>query len=208
MVFSIILAVVIVVLIFNFLRLSKKNTTNPAEIFNNLKSDLLSSIRKSKELRTKDKNLFNFARQFFYSLSIIFLALMAVSGFLLPLFWQTMDGILLFIHLFVAPFFVVSVVVAIALFAYRMQFNAADYAYLSAQRTARKQKSIFWKKIYFWLFIIAIIFNLGSMLLAMYPLLGTSGQNWLLNMHRYSALVLLILTVNYLTLKYTLKSNR
>ena len=208
MVFSIILAVVIVVLIFNFLRLSKKNTTNLAEIFNNLKSDLLSSIRKSKELRTKDKNLFNFARQFFYSLSIIFLALMAVSGFLLPLFWQTMDGILLFIHLFVAPFFVVSVVVAIALFAYRMQFNAADYAYLSAQRTARKQKSIFWKKIYFWLFIIAIIFNLGSMLLAMYPLLGTSGQNWLLNMHRYSALVLLILTVNYLTLKYTLKSNR
>lgn len=208
MVFSIILATVILALILNFFRLVNKANVSPGTVFNGLKNDLTSGLFSFRKIKAKEKGFFRITRKFIYSFSVIIFFIMAISGFLLPLFWQQMDGFLLFIHVLVAPFFAISITIAIALFANNLQFNSEDYKYLTNRSKAVIQKIEYWSKIYFWLFAITVIFTIGSIVLAMYPLFGTPGQTWLLTIHRYSALALLVFTINYVTLKYSFKNRK
>jgi len=205
MLFGIILGVIVFALIVNFLRVSNKMNVKAGSILNDVKSDIFSGLISFKNINLKDKNLFNIARPFFYSFSLVLFVIMASSGFLFPLFWQQMDGVILFIHVLIAPFFVISITLSVALFANKLQFNSEDYEYLTGEGKSAGYKIEYWGKIYFWLFVVAVILNLASIVLAMYPVFGTPGQNWLLNIHRYSALALLVFTLNYITLKYTFK---
>ena len=205
MLFNIILGVTVLLLVVNILRVAKKENIKFNSIVNNIKKDILSGLALAKSINLKDNNTFSIAREFLFSMSIVLFFIMAVSGFLFPLLWQQMDGILLFTHVLIAPFFAVSVTLSVAFFANKLQFNSDDYKYLFAKTKSVKHIIEFWKKFSFWLFAVAAILNLGSIVLAMYPALGTSGQNWLLNIHRYSALALLVFTINYVTLKYAIK---
>ena len=207
MLFGILLAVIIMILILNFFLLIRKKNTNPANIWQTLKSDIISGLGMIKKTEWKKGSLFNRIRHFLFGFSILLFVIMAVSGLLLPLFWQPTTGLLLLAHVFIAPFFALAVTLSIGLFAHKLQFTSADYQFLQNRQKAQKQKMIFLKKIHFWLFVPAVILNIGSIVCAMYTLFGTSGQDWLINIHRYSALVLLVLTVNYLTLRYSYQKN-
>jgi hypothetical protein len=207
MIFGILLAVIIIALGLNFYRLVKRANIRSTTIEQTFIKEIVEGLGVFKKTNQGKQNLFSRIRQFLYSLSIVLFGIMAISGLFLPLFWQPTTGFLLFVHLFIAPFFALSITVSIALYAHKLQFNSADYQILTKKVKTAKQKMAFWKKIHFWLFVAAVILNIGSIVCAMYTLFGTSGQYWLLNMHRFSALVLLVLTVNYLTLRYVYKKN-
>jgi len=207
MIFGILLAVVIIALIVNFYLLVKKTNSQPAKIRQAFKKDIIDGFAAFKETNQLKQNLVSSIRQFVFSFSIVLFVLMAISGLLLPLFWQPTTGIMLFVHVFIAPFFALTITASIALYVHKLQFNSADYQILTKKGKSSTQKMAFWKKIHFWLFVPAVILNIGSIVCAMYTLFGTSGQYWLLNIHRLSAVVLLVLTVNYLTLRYVYKKN-
>ena len=88
MLFGILLAVIIMILILNFFLLIRKKNTNPANIWQTLKSDIISGLGMIKKTEWKKGSLFNRIRHFLFGFSILLFVIMAVSGLLLPLFWQ------------------------------------------------------------------------------------------------------------------------
>jgi cytochrome b561 len=63
------------------------------------------------------------------------------------------------------------------------RFNKNDWPYL--------------QKICFWLIIILAIPLILSIVLSMFPLFGTKGQEFLLDTHRYCALLLALVAIVY-----------
>ena len=62
-------------------------------------------------------------------------------------------------------------------------------------KSSKKQVNSVGQKITFWLVLLLSLPVMVSMILSMYPLFGTHGQEVLLNLHGYSALFLVIACV-------------
>lgn len=131
-----------------------------------------------------------------FLVTILSFCLLAITGFLPVLFsGQHLGGLFLIIHVTVAPALVLSVTVLILLTVHNMRFDIQD---LDAVRKQGKDAGLAAKrglviKIEFWIAFILIILAILAIILMMYPIFGEAGQNKLLNLHKYSTLILFFL---------------
>jgi hypothetical protein len=119
-----------------------------------------------------------------YAVFLIAVLLMALSSFGMILVGQSMHGWMLILHMSVAGMFAVALTALALLWAEQASFN-------------RDPATRFYtgEKVAFWLTVAAGFSTILSAMLGMMSWFGTVGQSILLDVHRYSALLLLICAV-------------
>ena len=144
-----------------------------------------------------------------YLLTLASSVILALTGFgPLLLLARPLSGFSLLAHLAAAPVFAVGLAYLTLMWAYRQRFEPGEWPGLKLLRHDvgdRRESSgrfTFWEKISFWLVILLALPVILSIVLSMFPLFGTDGQVWLLDLHRYGAvlLVMAILVHTYLTI--------
>ncbi len=121
--------------------------------------------------------------------SFMILALSAMVPVILGTDYLT--GIMLIFHVTFAPVFAGMVAVFMILTGHHMTFSRQDL--LAVRNRWLHLHSFFWQKIIFWLFCICAVFTAVSIILMLFPLFGTEGQQLLIAIHRSAALLLVIL---------------
>jgi hypothetical protein len=105
------------------------------------------------------------------------------------------SGVLLIIHVTVAPFFALSLCLAALLWAERMRLRRTDWEaakkLLRRQNWARGDLSATIRRLGFWVVLLVSLPLLLSIVLGMFPLFGTDGEEFLISVHGYSGLVLI-----------------
>jgi formate dehydrogenase subunit gamma len=135
------------------------------------------------------------------ALTLSFLAL-AATGFYASIGWGgPMSGYLLMVHTIFGAVFAVSVAAMLVTWAASHAFAPPDGQWLrrggclSAAGDLPAGRFDAGDKVYFWLAAALGLTTLLSMLLSMTSLFGTTGQALLYDVHRWSALVLVIATI-------------
>ena len=123
---------------------------------------------------------------------------MVTTGFIpLLLTGSNLTGIFLMIHVSVAPLISLTFAMLVVLFAHSNRFNNNDIN-ISTQDNGKKEityKNSAYLKLVFWLISIFSLPAMVSIILSMFPLFGTDGQITLLEIHRYSVLLISILFI-------------
>lgn len=176
-------------------------------------TEIKDQIKSLKDI-TKNNNGFVLLKKSVFSLAVLMFLILALSSMLPVLSGNAMSGFLLIIHLLAAPVFVICVTVFVILKAHDLQFSQADSNYLlnaigrHVSKDSLNEAESFWGKMYFWIFVVFVISAVLSVLLSMYPIFGTNGQVALLDIHRYSVLVLLAVFGFTFVNKYAQKNNK
>jgi hypothetical protein len=133
---------------------------------------------------------------------------MAVTGILpVVLIGEHLSGVLLIIHVTIAPVFVIALTMTALFWANFNQFDRNDFDIIKNTRDREEKnrpdyhKRIYLLKVYFWLFLTFSIPAGLSMIFSMFPLFGTDGLNMMLNIHQYTTLVLLLIAFLYTEFK-------
>jgi membrane protease YdiL (CAAX protease family) len=123
-------------------------------------------------------------RKLVYLLALLcFLVLVVTSFFPVLILKEPIHGYWLILHATFAPVFAICLVGLALMWAENRRFNKNDWPYL--------------QKICFWLIIILAVPLILSIVLSMFPLFGTKGQEFLLDTHRYCALLLALVAIVY-----------
>ena len=169
----------------------RKKIKDEFRIFKNFKGD--STIK-----------FFTRFRKMIYLLTMTFFLILAVTSYLqIVMTGGPLSGWLLIIHVSVAPFFAISLMMAILLWAHLRRFNQQDWQYLQQVVGKKKVPAILtenhdvWEKLNFWLFMVSAIPAILSIIFQLYPVFDTDGMTCLLQVHRYSTLILFILVLNH-----------
>jgi len=143
-------------------------------------------------------------RKLVYLLALLCFVVLAVTGFYPVLVrGQHLSGYLLMIHATFAPVFAACLAVLALMWAHSCRFSENNCS-LWFQRIIRREtvnkdsfaeKSCLGQKICFWLIILLALPVILSIGLSMFPLFGTDGQEFLLNLHRYSTLLLALAAI-------------
>jgi hypothetical protein len=155
------------------------------------------------------------ARRVFYMVTLpLFLAL-AVTAFVPVLFLgERVSGVLLVIHVTIAPFFSLFFTALALLWAHRLRLHAGDWHVAGEATTPRTGSSSgraapvkairLIVKAGFWFALVVSLPLMLSIILGLYPLFGTEGQEYLMRIHGYSALALFLIVVvhTYILLTY------
>ena len=106
------------------------------------------------------------------------------------------------LHATFAPVFAGCLAVLAVMWAHNCRFNRGDWPWLQriihreiASNEAVAEKKGLVQKICFWLIVVLALPVILSIVLSMFPLFGTKGQDFLLNMHRYSTLLLALIAI-------------
>ncbi len=178
--------------LFSFL---KKNEFSFGSVANKFWNELKNSISKLKEMKSNNlqANL-NLFKRFFYLSTLFLFLLMALSAFIPVLLGITLSDIFLLVHVTVAPLFSVFLAILIILFAHSNRFNKDDLKENSDEQKIKINQSGYLKVI-FWLVALFSVSAMVSIVLNMFPIFGTEGQVYLLDVHKYSTLLLLLLVI-------------
>ena len=210
--FRVLSIVTIIGLIIWLHRLFNKSKLSFSEVLSNYFISLKNSICRLKLLKTQNSlaNL-TLLKRMIYLFTLFLFFIMALSAFIpLILFGDSLSGIFLLIHVSVAPLFSIFLAILIILFAHSNQFSKYDL-------DNSKNNGIFifnqmgYIKITFWLIVFFSIPTMISVILTMFPLFGTEGQLYLLEIHRYSTLIVLILVILHsglITVNHKLNFNK
>lgn len=133
-------------------------------------------------------------------LSGVLFLLLALTGFVPVLFaGDHLSGALLIIHVTAAPLFAVSLSALALLWAHRLRFGEDDWQIVldpsRRKGTTRARWISLALKIGFWLILVSSLPLMGSIILSLFPLYGTQGQEGLMRIHGYSALLMLVVSV-------------
>ncbi|HUU93485.1 MAG TPA: cytochrome b/b6 domain-containing protein [Phycisphaerae bacterium] len=127
---------------------------------------------------------------------------LAVTGFWASIGWDgPMSGYVLMIHTTCGAVFAVCVAVSLITWAADHAFAGHDGRWIrrggccSTRGDLPAGRFNASAKIYFWLAGLLTLVALLSMLLSMIPLLDTDGQHLMYHVHRYSTLILVVLTL-------------
>ncbi len=157
---------------------------------------------------------FSLLRSLVYSLNALLFVLLAVTGFLPVLFLgDHLTGIMLVIHVTVAPLFALSLAGLALLWAHRLRFDESDWQFLVGyrkQRSRNKEALVrFALKTGFWLVLVFSLPLILTVILELFPLFGTEGEEFLIRSHGYSALLLTLVALIgiYLSIAYTKHTN-
>lgn len=162
--------------------------------------NIVVSISNFKSLSSVD-----FSNKLLFPLTLACVIVMALTGFIPPVFFGThLSGYLLMLHVATSPLFALCIALAGILWAHKHRFQQADWqvfrSLFSRKLSGQLTKSIkneFWNKVCFWSVIILAVVAISSIVASMYKIFGTHGQELLLQFHRYSTLLLIILTTIY-----------
>jgi cytochrome b subunit of formate dehydrogenase len=162
-----------------------------------------------KALHGRQERRLDYLRRIVYGMSAIFFVLLGVTGFApVLLFGDHLSGVLLIIHVTIAPLFALSLSALALLWAHRLRFEEPDWRFvLGLGRRKPPEAALLVRlalKVGFWL---ALCFSLPLMLtiiLGLFPLFGTEGETALTRLHGYSALLLMTVALIeiHLTIAY------
>jgi cytochrome b subunit of formate dehydrogenase len=159
------------------------------------------------------ENILLFARRIVFLLTVLVFLLLAITGFVpLLVLGDHLTGILLVIHVTVAPLFALSLSALALLWAHRLRFLRSDgeaVRELINNRYQEKENIIrFAWKTCFWLVSVLSLPLMLTVILGLYPLFGTEGEEVLIRLHGYSALFLMLVAIVhlYLTIAYVKQS--
>ncbi|NOY59091.1 MAG: hypothetical protein GXO75_09180 [Calditrichaeota bacterium] len=146
-----------------------------------------------------------FSNKLLFPLTAFCVLVMALTGFIPVVFFGThMSGYILMLHVATSSLFALCIALAGILWAHKHRFEKADWQVFRAlfSRNAdvdltKKVKSEFWNKVCFWSVINLSVLAISSIVASMYKIFGTHGQELLLQFHRYSTLLLIVLATIY-----------
>jgi cytochrome b subunit of formate dehydrogenase len=134
-------------------------------------------------------------RKLFYLLALLCFVVLTVTGFYPTLILgRHLSGYLLMVHATFAPVFAGCVAVLAVMWAHNCRFDKNILQQKAVNKTAGSatgsEKCELAQKISFWLIVSLAVPLILSIVGGMFPLFGTDIQKLLLNLHRYSALLL------------------
>lgn len=149
-------------------------------------------------------------RKLVYLLTLLCFVVLVITGFYHPLVaGKHLCGYLLMLHATFAPVFAACLAVLAVMWAHNCRVDKNYWPWL--QRILRRrggndnaiEKYEFVRKVCFWLIMILALPVILSIVLSMFRLFGTYMQGFLLELHRYSALVLALAAIihTYLTIR-------
>lgn len=160
------------------------------------------SLKKFKNPRLLSfSDLINCLKVLSYFIVVICALVLALTGFIpYILSGDPPTGYTLILHVSAAPFFAVCITLLTMLGAHRHPFNKADRLKLKyifnpdryKENIPAKKSAL---KISFWLLVFLAPVIMGSILLSMYPVFNTTGQEILLFLHLLSSLLFLIIGI-------------
>lgn len=148
----------------------------------------------------KPGNALDVLRGLFYLLTLALFLILAVTGFIpVVVFGAHLSGILLLVHVTAAPIFALSLAILSLLWAHRQRFTEENWDTvkdLAARRHVEPDRlnDVGWK-VCFWLVLSFALPLILSIILGVFPLFGTDGQETLVLLHGVSALLLTIVAV-------------
>ncbi|MHC4459497.1 MAG: cytochrome b/b6 domain-containing protein [Planctomycetota bacterium] len=141
-------------------------------------------------------------RKLLYVLVLLCFVVLLVTGFFpMLILGKSISGYWLMLHVTAGGVFSCSLTALACFWADNCRFDKNDCPWLQrllqregANKTAG-EKYEFGQKICFWLIILLALPLILSVVLSMFPLFGTEGQECLSQLHRYSALLLSLVAI-------------
>jgi cytochrome b subunit of formate dehydrogenase len=146
-------------------------------------------------------------RKLVYLLALLCFVVLAITGFF-PLLAldEHISGYLVMVHATFAPVLAVCLAVLAVMWSPHCHFTRGDWPWFDrlvhratlargADKDAHSKSSGLGQKMTFWLIVILALPLMLSIVLSMFPLFGTHGQELLLDMHRYTALVFALVAI-------------
>jgi cytochrome b subunit of formate dehydrogenase len=142
-----------------------------------------------------------------YLLALVCFVVLALTGFYPVLvLGEHLSGYLVMLHVTCAPVLTVCVAVLAVMWASNCRFATGDWPWFerivkrvtsvkSVDKAAKSKSSGLGQKITFWLIIFLTLPLALSIILSMFPLLGTHWQELLLGLHRNTALVFTLVAI-------------
>jgi len=200
-----ILSIVVFILSFVWIfRYMKKSDLSLKNILDYYVAALKNSLSNLKSIQSKklSKNLGSF-RSIVYLIAILEFFVMLITGFA-PLIFvgNNLTGIFLLVHVAIAPLIAITFAILVILFAHSNRFNDSDITIADKNDGKRKInfKITTYLKLNFWLISLFSIPAMLSIILGMFPIFGTEGQINLLEIHRYSVLIISVLVIFHIGL--------
>lgn len=141
-------------------------------------------------------------RKLVYLLALLcFLILVITAFYPVLVLKEPIHGYWLMLHATFAPVFAICLAGLAVMWAGNCCFNKSDWPPLQrvigreAVDNSVVKKYGLLRKICFWLIILLALPVILSIVLSMFPLFGTEGQEFLLQLHRYSALLLALIAI-------------
>jgi formate dehydrogenase gamma subunit len=164
-------------------------------------------------------SLLGMLKKFVYWLALVCFIVLAVTGFAQRLILgEAISGYWLMLHATFAPVFAVCLALLALMWAPRFVFRWGDWPWLEGliRRFIRLESEAaepdsggfnLGQKITFWLIIILALPLILSIVSSMFPFFGTHCQELLLDVHRYTALVLALAAIvhTYLMIRTQMK---
>lgn len=155
----------------------------------------------ARTISTRKRSLVDILRILAYLVALLSFVVLAVTGFYPVLvLGEHISGYLVMVHATFAPVFAVCLAFLAVVWAHNCQFMRGDWPWFerivqrvtlvkSGDDQSPRKRSGLGQKITFWL-IVFLAVPLGlSIVLSMFPLFGTHGQELLLGTHRSLALI-------------------
>jgi len=146
-------------------------------------------------------------RKLVYLLALLCFLVLAITSFYPVLVLrESIHGYWLMLHATFAPVFAACLAVLAVMWAGNCCFNKSDWPWLQrilervtlvkrvGEEPSNKCPGL-GQKITFWLIVLLALPVILSVVLSMFPFFGTDGQEFLLNLHRYSALLLALAAI-------------
>ena len=147
-------------------------------------------------------NLVGVLRRLIYLLALLCFVVLLITGFYPVLVYgEHLSGFLLMLHATFAPVFAACLAVLAVFWADNCRFDKNYWPWLQralgreAVNKAGVKKYELAQKMCFWLIVILALPVILSIVLGMFPLFGTDYQKFLLNLHRYSTLLLALAAI-------------
>ena len=146
-------------------------------------------------------------RKLIYLVTLVCLIILTVTGFGAALIsGKPLGGYGLMLHCAAAPIFSVGLVLWAVLGADRCRFNKDDWPRRNIKQEHDSREAItgtslaLAQKMCFWLIVVIALPVISSMVLGMFPLFGSEGQEMLYRLHQYSTLILVMAALVYIYL--------
>lgn len=143
-------------------------------------------------------------RKLVYLLTLLcFLVLVVTSFYPVLILKEPIHGYWLMLHATFAPVFAACLAILAGLWADNCRFDKNYWPWLQrilGRKAVNKtdvKKGELLRKVCFWLIMLLALPVILSIVLSMFPLFGTKGQEFLLDTHRYCALLLALVAIVY-----------
>lgn len=142
-------------------------------------------------------------KKILYWLTILCVLILAVTGFFpVIVLGKHLSGLLLVIHVSVAPVFAVCMALIALFWAQQNAFVPGDWIWFKRLFNQNVNKTLAFggksepgEKVGYWLLLSISLSLIFSILLSMFKFFGTGGQKFLLSLHGFSALLFLLVAV-------------